>query len=186
MKRFTEVVNEAKAFTYEYGCLMLGLDVTDWKKEIRTIIKKEDLYDVKGYGFEDHPHVTIFYGILGSVHPDVVKEAVSKMNLRPPSFVSLRDITIFENDEYDVVKFDIDDKFGYFSSLHYYIKDELPNETEFDEYHPHCTIAYVKKGRGMAYIQSLSRAIIATPTKLYYSYPTKSGKRTRNADIVTY
>ncbi|MHA1814503.1 MAG: 2'-5' RNA ligase family protein, partial [Candidatus Heimdallarchaeaceae archaeon] len=61
---------------------------------------------------------------------------------------NIADIDIFENKDFDVVILKITSE--NMTELHNKL-DELPNNDKFPEYHPHMTIAYVKKGLGKKY-----------------------------------
>ena len=186
IKRFNEMLNESKKgdFKYEFGYLMLKLNVPNWKKDVLSIINKDDIYEVDGFGLENETHITIFFGILGDVDKDDVVEKLKDITV--PEYIELKNISIFEtNDSYDVVKFDIDDKNEILTSIHNYIEEIFPTKKGF-EYHPHCTIAYVKKGRGVNYIQELEKPLIVKPSKIYYTYPKDNGNKKGEIDIVKY
>lgn len=103
-------------------------------------IKDSDLHTGEGFGREDNIHVTVKYGLLTN-NPEEVKNAVKgfgKLSLR------LRKISRFEADDYDVIKIDVES--GELKKLNKIIS-ELPNEDSHPKYIPHCTIAYVKKGK---------------------------------------
>jgi 2'-5' RNA ligase len=88
--------------------------------------------------------------------------------------LELKNVSLFENDDYDVLKFEVNAKV-----LHE-INDRLkkfPHTNNYPEYHPHCTIAYLKKGRGKKYVKMLEgTSIEVTPSKIVYSRPDGSVK----------
>jgi len=186
LKKFNEL-NETKrdSFKYEYGCVMLKLKVDHWKKDVLSLINEEDIYDEDGFGLEKNAHITLFFGILGDVdYKDVVEKLKDVEAI--PEYVELKNISIFEtNDLYDVVKFDIDDENGMLTSLNNYIEESFPNNKTF-EYHPHCTLAYVKKGRGVNYIQELEKAFVSKPSRIYYTYPKDGGNKKGDVDIIEF
>jgi hypothetical protein len=142
---------ERKAETLEYGCLMLGADVPDWKEKI-SIVDKEDIYEKNGdYGYEKEPHVTVMYGF----HEDQIdlKEVYREAEKLKPVNVSIDTISFFECDEYDVVKFDV----PVTSELKTYRKTfmKFPNTQTYNKYEPHITIAYVLPSKGKQYIQTV-------------------------------
>lgn len=143
--------------TYDYGCVMLHFKVSDsdWNK-IQGLIDEEDIYSEEGdqtYGRENDPHVTILYGLHDDVKDSEIEQRVDEIK---PTELTLKKISIFESDNYDVVKFDITgeskDKLAAMNKKFV----ELPHTTNFPDYHPHCTIAYVKAGKGKKYVQILS------------------------------
>lgn len=164
---------EKKGDTHDYGCTMLHFNVPKkaWD-EFQSMIDDEDIYEVegdRGYGREDEPHVTLLYGLHTNI-PDKTIEDISKeieiVELK------LKKISIFDtHDKFDVVKFDIigDSKKALSKMNKEYVK--LPHTTDYPDYHPHTTIAYVKSGTGKKYAKTLSddEAIIVKPTAVTYS-----------------
>jgi len=84
--------------------------------------------------------------------------------------VTLKKISMFDNADkgFDVVKFDVEGK-----DLFKMNKDfaKLPHTTDYPDYHPHVTIAYVKAGTGEKYLDDLSKedALEISPNKIVYS-----------------
>jgi hypothetical protein len=185
IKSYNQLIESKKeTFKYEFGCVMLKLDSSKWKKDILSLINKDDIYDEEGFGLEKESHITLFFGIL----PDVdYNDVVNLLNgVQAPEYIELKNISIFDtNDNYDVVKFDIDDKNDMLTSIHNIISEHFPNKKTF-EYHPHCTIAYVKKGRGVNYIQELKTPLIIKPSKIYYTYPKDNGKNKGVVDVINF
>lgn len=135
---------EKKNGSYKYGCVMAQLKIN--KKEwdsIQELIKDDELYTGgKNMGREDDPHITLLYGLHDTIEDKEIKEVVEGFE----SFdVELKKVDIFENDEFDVVKFSITNK-----DLNKYNKElkEFPYTSDFPDYKAHATIAYVKKGLG--------------------------------------
>jgi len=85
--------------------------------------------------------------------------------------LNLKKISIFENDNFDVVKFDIigDSKTKLNKMNAKLVK--LPHTTDYPDYHPHTTIAYVKAGTGNDYTKTLSKedSLVVKPNKVVYS-----------------
>lgn len=137
--------------TYEFGCIMVDVPVKNWN-EITSFINTDDIYTVSDndtYGIQDRPHLTLLYG----THKEVTSEQVESLlkNVKPFS-IEIDGVDIFENKDYDVVKFNVkknDLLQSIFDSL-----STLPNSNSFKDYKPHITIAYVKKGTGKKYIKS--------------------------------
>lgn len=151
----------------DYGCLMLYADVPNWKDKI-SIIDKDDVYEKDDdYGYEKDPHVTIIYGFHESEIDknemyDKIKDIIK------PIEVTINKIDIFESEDYDVVKFDV----PVTKELKEYRKEFLkfPNTQTYKEYHPHITIAYVKKGEGKKYVQKIKPFKVKF-NRAVYSYP---------------
>jgi hypothetical protein len=111
----------------------------------KKLIPDSDVYDIEDYGREDDCHVTILYGLHDKT-PDRVKKVVK--GEKPITF-EIKETSVFENEEYDVVKFTVESK-----DLHR-LNEKLRKNCSFSsthpKYEPHCTIAYVKKGTGKKY-----------------------------------
>lgn len=193
--KVNEFLNEAKEFKYDLGCVMLKFNIDDWKKDVLSIIDKKDVYDEPHFGLEEECHVTVFFGIIPekSETKEVVKK-IKKCDIDIDKEYLLQNISIFENDDYDVVKFDVEkyrEKGEIYECyellrLNKFIKEEFPNKQDFPDYKAHVTIGYVKKGKGKKYVQTLKKPIIATPNKLVYSYPVDDGKSKRTTNIIEY
>lgn len=189
IKRFCDIINESEDIKprYEYGCLMVELDVPEWKNDILSIIDEDDIYDDENgdFGLEDKPHITLFYGVHSDVDKNDIIDSVNEYEIYPTG-ITLQNISIFESDEYDVVKFDIDDTDELFLNLHNHIKDNFPNTQTFPDYHPHTTLSYVEKGKGKKYIQSLEEPYIVDISKIFYSYPTNDGQSKNEVDVIKF
>jgi len=160
-----------KTTQIEYGALMLGLDIPDWKK-FTKIIKKDDIYEKNDeFGIETMPHLTLLYGFHDNVNSTEVFDLYKKNFKLKPIEITTNKISIFENDEFDVVKFDVNSKL--LTNINKVLK-ELPNTSDFPEYHAHITIAYVKKGCGDKYIVNLKKKIKFIGNKLIFSTKNES------------
>jgi 2'-5' RNA ligase len=151
---------------YRYGCVMVYLDIPNWE-EITSIIDKKDLYkpEDRKYGIEGNPHVTILYGL----HSDVKDEDVIQIfeNFDGDIDIEVNGVDIFENDKFDVVKFNVNPQ----SSLQYLFDElsKLPNSNQFPDYKPHITLCYTKKGTGKKYVKDDYRYTVRNVNKICYS-----------------
>jgi len=142
---------------YNYGCVMARIDEEAARKVLDfnyKTIAEELLYEEEGhhYGRETVPHITLKYGLVKSYTEEQMKQLLHHVS---PFNVEIKRVSIFENEKFDVVKFDVDGK--ELRSLNE-IFCKLPNHDEYkDEYRPHMTLAYLKKGFGKKFIK--------TPTK---------------------
>jgi hypothetical protein len=185
-------LNERKNDTLEYGCLMLysNMSKNKWKK-YTSIVNKEDIYiKDNDYGYEKEPHITIIYGL----HDDEIerKDLYEKIEkIINPIQVKINNISIFETDDYDVIKFDVPIN----DQLKNYRKEfmRFPNTQTYDSYHPHMTIAYVKKGEGKKYIQKVKsfevefRRAVYSPSsgqKKYFDLGQLNEKFTQDSDPI--
>jgi 2'-5' RNA ligase len=166
-------INEAEDIEPRYGCVMLFAKIPDWNKLIHRLVRVEDIYDDEtgDYGFEEDPHITLLYGI----HDDkLIDKSIiyNKIENISEMKIIVKEINIFSNDDspYDVVKFDITPT-KKLLSLRKEFEEDLPNTQSFPDYHPHVTIAYVKKGKGNKYKRILKKGIKFTFDRGVYSTP---------------
>jgi DNA polymerase III epsilon subunit-like protein/2'-5' RNA ligase len=153
---------------HKYGCVMVDIPVSNWN-EITSSIDPEDIFhgDENGdpKGIQEDPHVTILYGLHDGVTEDEVKSVFD--NFDGEINIKVDGIDIFENKDFDVVKFNVKPD-GALQYLH----DELskfPNSNQFPDYKPHITIAYVKKGTGKKYIKPDYKYEVKNVNKITYS-----------------
>lgn len=163
---------EVSGDSHDYGCVMLYMKIKDkdWKS-FQDMIDDEDIYTEKGdqsYGREDEPHVTILYGLHATITDSTIEELINE--IKPP-VLNLNKIGIFENEKFDVVKFDIIGESKERLSKMNAKFAKLPHTTDYPDYHPHATIAYVKPGTGKKYVKTFSgeEIISITPTDVVYS-----------------
>lgn len=112
-------------------------------------IKENDIFlDIENdhYGREDEIHVTVLYGIH-SAQPTQIENILKKIK---PFSVELGRTNIFRNSgQFDVVMINVNsEKLIEFNS---FLSDKISYTNKFPKYHPHITIAYVKKGCGWKY-----------------------------------
>lgn len=156
IKKYIQFIKESTS--YDYGCVMVEVPVTNWN-EITSIINKDDLYEVEGenYGIQDNPHLTLLYGLKPNITKEQVEQVLEKSVDGEKIEIEIENIGLFENDNFDVVKFNVkktEQLQKLFDSL-----SELPNENTFPDYNPHMTIAYVKKGLGKKYTKTYSHKV---------------------------
>ena len=150
IKKFNSFIVEKKATKEnkinEYGCAMLYFNVKNWD-DIISFIDEKDIHEEEG--LEDEPHLTLLYGF----HKDEVGFDDIKKHFKDTEEIEIEieSVSIFENEKYDVVKFDVkktEELMDYNKKL-----SKLPHTTNFPDYHPHITIGYVKPGTGKKYIK---------------------------------
>jgi 2'-5' RNA ligase len=149
----------------EYGCVMLYSDIPNWK-EHTSIIDEKDVYDdeFKDFGIEHHPHCTLLFGIhLDETEPqDIVKIMKSFKSIT----VTIDTISLFQNPDFDVVKYDVPVT-PELQEYHDILLKKLPNTQTFPDYHPHMTIAYVIPGTGKKYAQKVEPFEVTFNTGVY-------------------
>ena len=127
---------------YKYGCVLGELESQPYNIKL---INPSDLMEVNGKTVEPYPHVTILYGLHREVSINEVKEIVRKIH---PFEISLVSVSSFEQEDHDVLKWDVQSR-----TLNRLNRDlcELPYTTDFPNYEPHVTIAFLKPGAGKKY-----------------------------------
>lgn len=156
---------------------------------ILSKIEKEDLYtaDDAEYGLETEPHVTILYGIHDYVElPDFISLLPKSEQFK----LSIFQASVFQNELYDVVKFDISDENNLLGITNNKLRSTIPYTNSYPEYHAHMTVAYVKCGKGQEYADMYNKylndkADNLVPTDVtkmvagQYIYSTTTGKKTK-------
>jgi 2'-5' RNA ligase len=166
---------------HTYGCAMLDVDAAPVLK-IQDAINPQDVYENTSgegikFGLEDRFHVTLLYGLHEEVTVDEVKGKLKGFTF---GSITLYNLSKFEKDDYDVLKFDIKypTKGGAFLSKANKALSELPNTNDYPDYKAHLTIGYLKKGAADKYINKLKGFEYQTiPTGITYSAP--SGEETK-------
>lgn len=136
-----------KRVSYDFSCLQCNLpddisgEIYDWGVDnIPDEYLSED-----GRQPRDDIHVTVKYGIH-MTDPFSVRDRLIKQQ---PIEVKLGDVSIFEQDDHDVVKLDVTSR--QLHTLNKMVNKNFEVTDTYPEYIPHITIAYVKKGVGKKY-----------------------------------
>jgi hypothetical protein len=165
-----KLLNETSVTPYSYGCVMLYLDFPKIQL-IHNLIVSNDIYNIDDvmYGLEKDPHITLLYGL----HSEVTEEQVKKICERCEfTDVIAYNVSLFEAENYDVLKFDIryPNRSGAFLTRCNRMLRELPHTSTYPTYHPHLTIAYVKSGKGKKYVELMKNIHIRlSPSHIEYS-----------------
>ena len=165
IKSYIQFIKESSS--YEYGCVMVEVPVSNWD-EITSSIDKEDIYTESGddtYGIQKNPHLTLLYGLHDDVTEEQVKSIFEKFD--DDINIEVNGIDIFENEKFDVVKFNVNPD-GALQELHDKLS-EFPNSNDFPDYKPHITISYVNKGTGKKYVKPDYRYEVKNVDKITYS-----------------
>lgn len=164
---FIKLIQEGSAIR-SYSCLMLDCqDLYPHIVKIHDQIAPEDVYDDEpGHSIEHEIHTTVKYGI----HLTKPSEALSEISLFPIKY-KIKGISLFENEKFDVVKFDIESKD--LRKLNQQVCDKLECTDKFPSYSPHMTLFYAKKGTGKKYTKIKSPIIGAsfTSNRFIFSNP---------------
>jgi len=157
-----------------YNCLMLNVDIPNWEDLVRQLIDENDVYDNEDheYGYEFEPHVTILYGI----HNNVTISDLQRYLIPPHEVeVTMTNISVFENNEFDVVKFDIESP--ELVTINRELRDEIDYTETYPDYHPHMTLCYVKPGTGKKYVNDKMTPIKLLGSIYDYSIPDENTKQ---------
>ncbi len=154
------------------GCLMLRARPLDWA-QLQAQISDEDLYDDGSgdYGRESSPHLTLLHGFAPAVEgARVFDHLLGTCWPTAGLHFGVYQISHFEGELYDVLKIDVfcdGDLANVRAALE---QGPFPFTSKFPEYHPHLTLAYLKKGMGAKYDRPLSSHRIWS-NQLHYSGP---------------
>lgn len=171
-------LQESAKNTYSRGCVMAYYQFPQIES-LHNQIDKSDLYEDQEdpiFGLEKEPHTTILYGfgkrVDGSEVLDLCDSIVSAYTKFKPIVLKLKEISVFENESYDVLKFNV--VCPVLHEINEILKAEYSGEykNEYPDYHPHCTIAYLKKGKGQHYVDLFkNESYEVYITSLVYSTP---------------
>lgn len=154
------------------GYLMLKI-YNPFADEVRRLIDPSDLAPD---GFEYEPHVTLLMDVPSTQCPeDLLTFAMNHIVVDDELY--LGNISVFENEEYDVLKWDVSEasKDRWMTIFHDNLIQEFHIEEHYPEFHPHSTIAYLIKGKGKEYAEKLKdyHDIKVNMLKLDYSIQTE-------------
>ena len=133
---------------YDYGAVMAA---KNWPEGWDTMLSKIDRHDIyRGddgtHGLETEPHVTVLYGLHDEVHEDLVCRICQ--GVEGPLEVDVTGLSTFENEDYDVLKLDVESKL--LRKLNKAFRS-FPHTNHYGDYKPHMTVAYLKKGHASKY-----------------------------------
>lgn len=173
-KAINKLLTEDKK--HEFGCVMLFFDFPQIQ-EIHTQIDNNDLYideEDPSFGLETDPHCILLYGLHDIVTTKEVEKLLKNDQWKQP-FVGYN-ISLFDNPNYDVLKLDIytKNKSSVILRRANKILSSLPSEESQYDYHPHMTIAYVKKGMGQKYVEKFKGTQFDLPPS-YVGYSKTDG-----------
>lgn len=160
----------------KYAFLMVEYGVPDIIREIQESIDESELYGdperPDDFGLELMPHVTL----AACLDNDTDTGRLFGM-LRPlhDYRAMLTNVSIFDNELYDVLKCDVASDILHASNSE--ILSVYPSHSEFKEYHPHMTVAYLNKGASKRHlIDMLTPLVLIDPVSFVYSNWTDGGK----------
>lgn len=159
----------------EYAFLMIDYDMPDLIKDIQNKLTDNELYteiDNDDYGLEKETHVTLVPCLDNDINLDELKKMLEPIDKYA---LILNNISMFTNNEkYDVLKCDAHSMV--LLDTNGKIREKFPTYSEYNEYHPHVTIGYLKKGVGEKYIKDmLSPLVVLKPKCFNFSYHDNDG-----------
>jgi hypothetical protein len=170
--KLMDIINEQNKPKYDFGCAMLYFSFPEMKY-IHGMIDPNDIYDEDGsFGLENEPHTTLLFGLHDNVSVEDIKSVLDK---RQYCACKIHNPSLFQNEKYDVLKFDVNG-----DGLHDTNKDlrNYPYTSDYPDYHPHLTVAYLKPGMGKKYIRKMiGLNYELTPQHAVYSQP--NGEKTK-------
>lgn len=168
IKKFDQFFEDVKGGElYDYGCVMIYPKIENWN-EITSVINTDDVYNPTDptYGIETSPHVTLLYGLHSNVTKEDVEEVLNKFKGKDID-ISINGIGKFDGDDkFSVVKLNVE------SPILQEINKELsklPHTTDYPDYKPHMTVAYVKPGTADKYLSGDYRNKFTNIDKIVYS-----------------
>lgn len=157
---------------HSYSCLMLDCsNLTEEVEKLQDEIETKDLLESRTKSIEHEIHVTILYGLLTNNAKKVLDTIPEK-----PIHYTIKGISLFESDEQDVLKFDIES--SDLKSLNVLVSKKFDNENKYPVYHSHMTIAYLKPGKGKKYLKLKSPLIGMSFTSNLLEFSSRTDKRT--------
>jgi len=178
--KFTTIknwLNEQQSTEPFYGCVMMDpKKIEGWEEIHLAGIDEKDTYtkpNDDSYGLEYEPHITLVYGIIeDEVDPSVIVDMMEQ-KLDPIS-VKISEIDVFENEEYDVVKYNVPVTKELLKYRNMFL-ESFSNTQKFNDYKPHITIAYCKPRTGNKYKKILNEPFKINFVKGVYSYHKQDG-----------
>ena len=173
------ILNEDKNHKYEYGCAMLYFTFPEMEY-LHKMVNPEDIYteeDDSSFGLENEPHTTLLFGLHNTVSLSDVKNVMDEFKF---GNLVAHNPSLFRNEKYDVLKFDIKYSTKGDEFLHKCNEKlkKFPHTSDFPNYHPHMTLAYLKLGKGIKYIRKIGMIEYnLTPEYGVYSQP--NGNKTK-------
>ena len=159
----------------EYAFLMIEYETPKFIKDLQNSIKKEELYteeDNDDYGLEKESHVTLVPCLDNGTNINTIGENLSEYD------IILTDISKFECENFDVLKCAVKSKT--LKNTNKEILKHFDSHSEFKDYTPHLTIAYMQHGMADKYTKNiLDKLVQLKPKNFKFSY-VKNGE---NKDV---
>ena len=159
----------------EYAFLMIEYEKPQFISDLQDKLKNEELYieeDNDDYGLEQESHVTLVPCLNNDVDINELKKYL--MDILKYDIL-LTDISKFECDKFDVLKCAV--KSNNLKRSNKDICDNFETHSEYEEYNPHLTIAYMKRGMADKYLMKiLPKLIYLKPKNFHFSFVDENGE----------
>ena len=153
----------------EYAFLMVDYETPSIIKDLQKKIPSRELYteeDDEDYGLEKQSHVTLVPCLDNDIDIDKLKSYLKPIDEYD---IVLTDISKFECEEFDVLKCAVKSKA--LKDTNKEIVDKFETHSEYKDYNPHMTIAYMKKGMADKYLKKILDKLILLKAKNFnFSY----------------
>jgi len=177
-KKYKLISEILLAESRDYSCVMLRVDPdSEVGQKILNFIQTipDDIIykpDDEKYGKETEPHVTILYGL----HSSDPGELISPLRTLNPIRFNLMKTSFFDNEDspYKVLKVDVDSP--QLHDANEKIKS-LDYTNDYPTYHPHLTLAYIKRDKGGEEFEDLDILENEEGMSDQLSISTKTGKK---------
>lgn len=153
----------------EYAFLMVDYETPPIIKDLQKKIPSRELYTEENnedYGLEKQSHVTLVPCLDNDIDIDKLKSYLKPIDEYD---IVLTDISKFECEEFDVLKCAVKSKA--LKDTNKEIVDKFETHSEYKDYNPHMTIAYMKKGMADKYLKKILDKLILLKAKNFnFSY----------------
>lgn len=136
--------------TFDTACIMLDYKY-DKMADLRNNIDKNDINPKNDEAIVgNNCHVSLLNGITPGTKFEDFKDCLKPLESYR---IILVNISVFECENYDVLKIDV--KCPELEKTHNCLKNKVEYEEKYPDYHPHMTIAYLNKGTGEKYTKKM-------------------------------
>lgn len=156
----------------KFSFLMVDFKMPEFIKDLQKRIPESELYKPENpeagyeYGLETESHVTLAPCLDNDINVDRLKALLRPLN----DYKSIiTDISVFENEDFDVLKCSVSS--NVMKDTNSLISSEYEIHSEYKQYKPHMTIAYLKKGFAEKYKKYvMSELVELEPTNFALGY----------------